>query len=375
MPSRDTVVVGAGIAGCSAARFLAERGERVTLVDRGGIGAGASGRNGGFLFPQPAAWINELLAEAAEIYTELQEEGPVPFDFCPRPMLLLAVEPEELEAGRAYAEAVGGTEADPREDPWLADDLAGGWIVEGGYTLDAMGATTATAEAARRAGAELRLGCEAKRVLVQAGRVAGLATDEGVISCGRVVDAAGPRLRFLLRSAAADLPVSSSRGWLLETGRVDPQPQYAIEQAAWPTQPEMGRRFADPALRDVAEGAVDQPGFVSLLLGGRPAGHCLVGTSLSGSLLEEPEGPETVRRLAERAARVSPHLEDVPVVAAWSGRRAMTPDGLPVAGPVPGIDGLEVLGGLSSIGMITGPGVARRLAEGTSGDFDPARLA
>jgi glycine/D-amino acid oxidase-like deaminating enzyme len=188
------------------------------------------------------------------------------------------------------------------------------------------------------------------------------------------VNAAGPRLRFLLRTAGADLPVSSSRGWLLETGRVEPQPRYAVEQAAWPVQAEMGRLAADPTLGEVASGTVDEPGLVSLLLGGRPAGHCVIGTSLRRSLLEESEGPETVRRLAERAVRVSPHLEGVPVVAAWSGRRAMTPDGLPVAGPVPGVEGLEVLGGLSSIGMITAPGLARRLADGDYGEFDPARL-
>ncbi len=325
----DTIVVGGGIAGCSLAGFLAERGERVLLVERGGVGAGASGRNGGFLFRQPASWINELLAETAEIYDELQAEGPVPFDFRPWPMLLLATEERELGHGRAYADAVGGEPVDLREDEWFADDLAGGWVVEGGYTVDAMGATTATAEAARRAGAELRPGCEAKRILVRDGRVTGLATDEGVVACGRVMNAAGPRLRFLLRTAGVDLPVSSTRGWLLETGRVEPQPRYAIEQAAWPVQEEMGRLAADPTLGDVAAGAVDEPGLVSLLLGGRPAGHCLIGTSLQRSLLEESEGPETVRRLAERAVRISPHLEDVPVVAAWSGRRAMTPDGLP----------------------------------------------
>jgi glycine/D-amino acid oxidase-like deaminating enzyme len=53
----------------------------------------------------------------------------------------------------------------------------------------------------------------------------------------------------------------------------------------------------------------------------------------------------------------------------------MTPDGLPVAGPVGGIEGLEVLGGLSSIGMITGPALARRLAAGNAGSFDPTRFA
>ena len=57
-------------------------------------------------------------------------------------MLVLAVEDDELEAARSYAEAVGGEEVDLRADPWFADDLAGGFVVEGGWTLDAMGATT-----------------------------------------------------------------------------------------------------------------------------------------------------------------------------------------------------------------------------------------
>jgi len=299
----------------------------------------------------------------------------VPFDLRAWPMLLLAVEEEELPHARAYADAVGGEEIDLREDSWLADDLAGGFLVEGGFTLDALGATSAAAEAARRAGVRFALGCEAKRILVADGRVAGLATDEGVVRCGRIVVAAGPRLRFLLRTAGADLPVSSSRGWLLETGRVDPQPRYAIEQAAWPVQEEMGPRSADPTLREVAAEPAGEPALVSLLLGGRPAGHCLIGTSLARSLLEEPEGPETVRRLAERAVRVAPHLAGVPVVASWSGRRAMTPDGLPVVGPAGGIDGLDVLGGLSSIGMITAHGLARRLAAGEPGPFAAERLS
>jgi glycine/D-amino acid oxidase-like deaminating enzyme len=363
------------MAGCAAARALAEAGEGVLVVDRGGIGAGASGRNGGFLFPQPAGWIADLLAEAVPWYRRLEEEGPVPLDLREWPMLVLAVEEEELPHARAYAEAVGGEEVDLHEDPWLADDLAGGFLVEGGVTLDAMGATTAAAEVARRAGVRFALGCEAKRILVAGGRVRGLATDAGVVGCGKVVLAAGPRLRFLLRTAGSDLPVSSSRGWLLETGRVEPPPRYAIEQALWPEQEEMGPLLADPTLGEVAAGATEEPGLVSLLLGGRPAGHCLIGTSLGRSLLEEPEGPETVRRLAERAVRVAPHLARVPVVASWSGRRAMTPDGLPVVGPAGDVDGLEVIGGLSSIGMITAPGIARRLASGDPGPFAAERLA
>jgi glycine/D-amino acid oxidase-like deaminating enzyme len=345
------------------------------VADSEGIGAGASGRNGGFLFPQPPDWINELLAESLDIYGEVEEEGGIPFDLQAWPMLLLAVEEAELAHARSYADAVGGREVDLREDPWFADDLAGGFVIEGGFTLDAMGATAAMAEAARRAGAEFRLHCEAKRILVRNGRVQGLATDDGVVATERVVVATGPRLRFLPRTAGVDAPVSASRGWLLETGKVDPPPRYAIEQAAWPLQDEMAALVGSPTLEEVAAGAAEEPGLVSLLLGGRPGGHCVIGTSLRRSLLQEPETPEMVRRLAERATRVSPVLRDVPVVAAWSGRRAVTPDGLPVVGPLPGIDGLEVAGGFSSIGMVTIPAACRRLVHGGAEQFDPARFA
>jgi D-hydroxyproline dehydrogenase subunit beta len=348
------------------ARYAAERGDRVVLVERGGIGAGASGRNGGFLFRQPATWINEHLEESAAIYAELHEDGAVPFDFGPRPQLVLAVDESEVAHARAYAKSVGGEEVDLREDDWFADDLAGGYVVEGGYVLDAMGATTAMAEAARGAGVELRLGCEAKRILVDRDRVSGLATDAGVLRCDRIVVASGPRTRLLLRTAGIDLPISSSRGWLMETAPVDRPPPYSIEQAVWPVQEDMGTLVAEPTLAKVAAGEAEEPSLVSLLLGGRSAGQCVIGTSLGRSLTEEAaESPDTIRRLAVRAARVSPQLREVPVVAAWSGRRGMSPDGLPVVGPVPGVEGLEVASGFSSIGMMTIPAACKRLAEGS----------
>jgi glycine/D-amino acid oxidase-like deaminating enzyme len=344
------------------------------VVDSGGVGAGASGRNGGFLFRQPLGWVNDLLGETLEIYEELSG-GPVQFDLTPWPMLVLAVEEDELEAARSYAEAVGGEEVDLRADPWFADDLAGGFVVDGGFTVDAMGATTALAEAARREGVELRLRCEAKRILVEGDRVTGLATDEGVLPCERIVLAAGPWLRFLLRPLGVEVPLTPSRGWLLETVRVESAPRYAIEQALWPVQDEMASLVGAPTVREVANGAMEEPGIVSLLLGVRPGGRCLIGTSLRRSILDDAEGPETVRRLAERAARVSPVLENVPVVAAWSGRRAHTLDGLPVVGPVPGVEGLVLAGGFSSIGMVTAPAACRRLAGGDTALFDPARFA
>ncbi len=49
--SADVCVIGGGIAGCSTALHLAQRGYRVVLLEADSIGAGASGRSGGQLLP------------------------------------------------------------------------------------------------------------------------------------------------------------------------------------------------------------------------------------------------------------------------------------------------------------------------------------
>lgn len=59
----DVCVVGGGIAGCSTALHLAERGFRVVLLEAGRIGSGASGRSGAQLLPGYACGQGQLSAE------------------------------------------------------------------------------------------------------------------------------------------------------------------------------------------------------------------------------------------------------------------------------------------------------------------------
>src|ERR1700730_13763214 len=75
----DVCVVGGGIAGCSAALHLAERGYRVALVEENRIGWGASGRSGAqaiYGLAAPQAKLKKLVgADAARIVWDVTVEA------------------------------------------------------------------------------------------------------------------------------------------------------------------------------------------------------------------------------------------------------------------------------------------------------------
>ena len=58
----EVCVIGGGYAGLSAALRLAQAGRDVILIERGRVGSGASGRNGGLVLPGFSAPADELLA-------------------------------------------------------------------------------------------------------------------------------------------------------------------------------------------------------------------------------------------------------------------------------------------------------------------------
>ncbi|WAH57722.1 FAD-binding oxidoreductase [Pseudomonas silvicola] len=75
----DMVVVGGGIGGLSAALHALRRGCSVTVLEAGELGAGASGRNSGFVVPVPARHgpdtLNALLGDAAGPYARALQQA------------------------------------------------------------------------------------------------------------------------------------------------------------------------------------------------------------------------------------------------------------------------------------------------------------
>jgi sarcosine oxidase subunit beta len=146
-PSLDVAVVGAGVAGLAIARELAERGARVAVFERAGIGAGASGVQPGGVRRQ---WGTEvacrLASESAAFYADAEERlrSQVPLGFRRCGYLFLAHSDDTLRlleenvrlqnALDIPSRIVSPAEAGELVAGLVTDEVAGGaWCAEDGY--------------------------------------------------------------------------------------------------------------------------------------------------------------------------------------------------------------------------------------------------
>ncbi len=379
--ARAVVVVGGGIAGVTVAYELVRRGIHVTLFEQSALANAASGRNMGLLLNQVETEVVRITQHSLDIYGELTSGGA---DFALRKQvqLLLGHDAEQLAAAEMRARGIErlgvrvrpvGVQELRQAMPQLAEDIHGGWLVEDAWAVDPAAATIAFAQAARELGADVRTGVRVHKVLLSAGTAGGVLTDQGVIEADAVVVATGPWLTQLV----PELPVNPARGWVMRTGRLGFQVPWIVEEMSWPDQDELGRAARHPTLAEVARGGHDRPVVEAFALAQLPDGTALIGTSVAASLRDAVEGIDMPQRIAAHALRVAPGLAGLEIAASWYGMRPMTPDGMPLAGPVAGRQGLYVHGGHGSIGMMTAPATARWLVDGQRDELagvDPGRF-
>jgi D-hydroxyproline dehydrogenase subunit beta len=358
----DAVIVGGGIAGVSVAAALAERGYAVTLLEQSRLASAASGENTGTLLQQTEPVVAAMLRDTVAAYRELAE-GAVDFGLSRYDELLLARDGAQLEVARAKADAFAKASIEAKlltaeevaaEHPYLAP-AAGGVLLTDTYVLEPEATVQALAVRAREAGARIRTGCRA----VQVCPGQGVLTDAGPVRGDVVVVATGPWLAELLPTA----PVRGGRGWLLRMDRLPFRLGCMIEELSWPDQTVLGAVGASRPLDDIARDRTDPPLADAFVLCPLRDGGALVGAAMTLSLESVPEGADLPARLAARAVAAAPGLAGAGIRRAWSGLRPTAPDGLPVVGRVPGMEGLFVHGGHTSLGMQAAPATAMWLAD------------
>src|SRR5712692_2101378 len=192
----DVVIIGGGIVGCAAAYYLARRGVRPLLLERGEVAGQQSGRNWGFVRQQGRDPLEvPLMVEANRMWRGLEAELGADLDWVQGGNLALAATEERMGLFEQWLGVARQFGLDtrllrPRDLDSVVPGMQGSWA--GGLYTPSDGhaeptkATEAFARAAAARGAELQTRCAVQRITVRAGAVSGVVTERDEVRTGRV---------------------------------------------------------------------------------------------------------------------------------------------------------------------------------------------
>lgn len=354
----DVVVVGAGIIGCAIAYYLAREGASVTLLEREAIGSGASAHATGSLSllgtefdPGPSfQFALDGYREFTELVPRLEEDTGMNLLFQRRPSLRLALDEEEEALIKSLMDwqqqHVPMTWMDASEvrriEPRLTPNLRGAVYQNESSQLDSYRLTLALGRAAELKGAQLQLR-EVTGLMTQDARVTGVRTGSGEVSSGAVVLAAGVWSTGFAEALRFPMPVRPLKGERLML-RFAGEPLPVLISS--PKRGHMISRL-DGLLSVGSTGGRDYD-----------AADLFLGDEFDR---QPTEGARV--ELLQRAIDVLPALEEAELVRQLAGSRPLSPDRMPVIGPVPGWEGVVLATGHGTKGIHLGPITGRTVAE------------
>jgi sarcosine oxidase subunit beta len=351
----DVIVVGAGVIGLSVAWHLLRRGASVTVVERTGIGAGASGVQPGGVRQQWSTRVScELARESVGFYQGVAERLESLAEPTLDPCGYLFVADSEaalrgLGANVALQNEVGipsrllSPAGAAEVVPGLrTEGMAGAsYCAEDGYFDRPQAVVEAFAAAVTRLGGAIVIGTVAALSPAARGWQATLSDGRWFVS-PKIVVAAGVDTVPLLEPLGVKLPIAPESRYLFYS---DPIRERLVEPLV--VAPE--RRFA---AKQLANGRVL--------------------TSDLGAVGDPASGRATWLATVEAGVRsLLPILEYVSFPILVEGIYDVTPDHQPILDELPAHEGCWVAAGLSGHGFMLAPAIGRLMADALAGERDP----
>ncbi len=361
MDSYRLIVVGGGLCGAAAAYELAKKGAEVLLVDESADIAGATRYSyGGIAYWAGTTQLtNELCAAAKARYPQLSEEL-LGHDTQFRPKsLLLTIDAgrDPVDVARDYVcfvdkpQLLTVAEAVEREPLLDAQNISGAFEVEHGHVCP-VAMTQAYRQAFEKLGGTIRIG-RVEKLLREGNAVQGIQIDGEAIASKHVVISAGAWSREILKEQGIELPLYFSHAEMIEISAdqaSDVKMQSLVmpaEQKRFGLEAQMGQ--AEFAAQWQEEGKELMPPVLDAGVIQFQDGHIAMGqiSRMQTSTAATADAAASEAAMREKVRKVLPQVADLP--GQWhSTLVAFSGDGLPLIGPVPGLENLLLFSGFSS---------------------------
>ncbi|PZM16397.1 NAD(P)/FAD-dependent oxidoreductase [Rhizobium tubonense] len=396
----DVVVIGGGIVGVFTGYYLALRGLKVVLLEKGRIGAEQSSRNWGWCRQQNRDERELPIAtKSLELWERFAAETGEDTGFSRCGLLYLSnddIEIEKWARWRDFAKAAGVVTKmlDSREASERGRQTGRAW--KGGVfsatdgTADPSRAAPAVARAIMKLGGTVLQSCAARGVETSGGRLSAVVTEKGTIRTPIAIMAGGAWASSFCHQLGIRFPQATIRSSIMSvTAGSDVLPEALHTSQVSVTRHGAGYRLAitgrgrvDPTLQQMRFAPQFLPMFLRrwrVLAPGGLEGWRSGHETLRRWTFDRPTPMERMRVLdprpdagtialtRRRAVALLPALARSRVIAEWGGYIDSTPDGVPGIGEVGSIPGFILAAGFSGHGFGIGPGAGHMIADIATG--------
>jgi glycine cleavage system aminomethyltransferase T/glycine/D-amino acid oxidase-like deaminating enzyme len=355
------VVIGGGIIGTSVAYHLAHLGiSDVVLLERDRLTSGTTWHAAGLMatFGSTSQTSTDLRIYTRDLYARLEAETGLATGLRQCGLIELAIDEGRLEEYRRVAafnrlSGVEVHEISPRHVAELfplarVDDVLAGFYIPADGRVNPVDVTMSLARGARMHGARIIEGVPAIGFLNDGSTVTGVRTRHGDIEAEYVVNCAGMWARELGELAGVAIPLQAAEHYYLLT-----EPIEGVD-GNWPV-------LEDPAnygyYREEGGGlmlGLFEPACAPWQVAGIPEGFSF------GEIA--PDWDRMAPYLERTMSRV-PAVEQAGIKKLFCGPESFTPDLLPIVGEAPELRNYFVAAGMNSIGILTGGGIGRVIAQ------------
>jgi 4-methylaminobutanoate oxidase (formaldehyde-forming) len=365
--SARVVIIGGGVIGCSVAYHLGHLGwTDVVLLERSQLTSGTTWHAAGLMttFGSTSETQVEMRMYTRELWARLEEETGLSTGFERIGFIELAADDDRIEEYRRVAafnrmlgndvEEIGPDEIKKLFPLAKVDDIKAGFYLPQDGRVNPVDATMSLAKGARLLGVTIIEDVSVTGVTTKDGRVAGVATDRGEIEAEFAVNCAGMWARQLGALNGVAIPNQSTEHY------------YLI------TEPFEGMTRDLPIIEDPSSYGYYREETGGLMIGlFEPvcAPWMVDGIPEDFSFGEIEPDWDRMTPFLERAMSRIPISKEVGISKFFCGPESFTPDLGTAFGETPEIENYLVAAGLNSIGLITGGGLGKVMAQWiTSGD-------
>ncbi|MEM9978224.1 MAG: FAD-binding oxidoreductase [Cyanobacteria bacterium P01_D01_bin.2] len=374
METFDWIVIGNGLAGAALSYELAKLGLSVLLVDDGNVDSATRCSYGGIAYWSGTDATTKLLCQAGiERHQQLSEELEAPTEFRELDLLLtFAPDVNGAELEQQYARfaiaphLISAQTAQELEPQLRADAIGGAFTVRHGH-VHPVKTVEAFNQAFRRLGGQQMIAQVSGLVRVKH-RVTGIMTPAQAYAAGNVAVAAGGYSRKLLRDVRLSVPMYHTHAEIVSLPKVE-QPLRTLIMPAVANRLDAETAASDPASDSLWDGPphkiappILDTGVIQFLDGSTYIGQV--------SRFRTDLGAEAIDAAQSEASMRQGITAQLPCLANIPGRWrhclvTFSRDGLPLVGPLPGVDGLHLFSGFTSPFAMLLP-VAQRFASWVS---------